>query len=310
LFVLNRALDYPEVFDQDADLFWRLRPNQTVTSRFFEGRTYRINDDGLRGPAIPAIKSRRRVLLLGNSCTFGWGVARDSTFASMLQQRLGDDYLVINAGIPGYSSLQGRRFLERDLVFLQPDFVVAMFGWNDQWAAASEIADKDQPHRSRWLVAIQNRLARLHTYRLLKKLLLDMTMPPPDDLFDRHAPVYRVSFDDYYANLREICQTADRFNAQCILMTEPQPSNLSYGVEVSGHPAVLRHQQYNATVRALAQAEGLPLVDAARAFDDHDNLYDNVRKDYIHFNARGHALIARLLEAKIRQLDSRRGAIR
>ena len=62
---------------------------------------------------------------------------------------LGGKYEVINAGIPGYTSLQGERFLKSDLLKLEPDIVPIMFAWNDHWAAASGIADKDQVRSSK-----------------------------------------------------------------------------------------------------------------------------------------------------------------
>lgn len=301
-FILNRDLDYPEVFDRDCDLFWRLRPGQTVTSRFFEGKTYRINEQGLRGPEIPPVKNEKRILLMGNSCMFGWGVSGEQSTAGRLGQRLDSGFLVINAGVPGYSSLQGLRLLERDLVLLRPDYVVAMYGWNDEWAAAGGIADKDQKSPPRPLVAAQNMLARWHTYRLLKKLLLSVTEPDIDSLWSRTAPVYRVSLDDFRTNLLEICRTAERFNAVPILVTEPQPSNLEYGAQVSGHPAVRQHERYNDVVLSLARDEGFVLVDAAREFERYGNLYDNARRDFIHFNAAGHAVLADLLAGTIRSL--------
>ena len=48
-FVVNHALDYPEVFLRNKKLFWKLKPNQTVTSKFFQGHSYRINSAGLHG---------------------------------------------------------------------------------------------------------------------------------------------------------------------------------------------------------------------------------------------------------------------
>ena len=67
LFVLNRALDYPDVFEKDHDLFWRFRKYRVVTSKFFEGKTYRINSFGLRGDEITDVKNKKRILFLGNS---------------------------------------------------------------------------------------------------------------------------------------------------------------------------------------------------------------------------------------------------
>lgn len=302
-FVLNRALDYPEVFERDAELFWRLRPNQTITSRFFEGRTYRINEYGLRGGPIAGTPASARVLLLGNSCMFGWGISDSQTIAKQTEQFLGEGFEVINAGVPGYTSLQGRRLFEKHLVDLEPTIVAVMFGWNDQWAAAEGIPDKEQEFASQWLLDVQNTLARLHTYRVMKKLILSTVEPSMDSLFDRSAPVRRVDTESFWDNLMAIGYLAETIGAVPILITEPQPTNPAYGEAVAGHAAVRYHQRYNRVVRELARQTDWPLVDAAAEFDRRDDLYDNPRRDFIHFNARGHGLIAQMLAETIAEID-------
>ncbi|UCD94244.1 MAG: hypothetical protein JSU69_10850, partial [Candidatus Zixiibacteriota bacterium] len=119
-FLVNRALDYPEVFKKDYHLFWRFRPSQTIKSRFFEGREYRINSSGLRGDEIPPKSEKIRIVALGNSCTFGWRMRDDETYAKQLERIINGDTSLpqvetINAGIPGYSSFQGQRFFDSDM---------------------------------------------------------------------------------------------------------------------------------------------------------------------------------------------------
>lgn len=302
-FILNRAIDYPDVFARDSELFWRLRPNQTITSRFFEGHTYRINSLGFRGDPIAETPTRPRILLLGNSCMFGWGVADSQTIAGRIEQQLDGGFEAINAGVPGYSSLQGRRLLETRLTGLRPQVIAIMFGWNDQWAAAEQIPDKDQQFAAQWVLEIQNTLARLHTYRVMKKLILSSVEPSMDSLFDRRAPVRRVDTENFWDNLVAMGYLAETVGATPILITEPQPLNPAYGEEVINHPPVRYHQRYNQVARELAREMGWPLIDAAAEFDHYDNLYDDPRSDYIHFNSRGHQLIAELLAKKIAAID-------
>ena len=130
-FVVNRALDYPGVFLKDKKLFWKLKPDQTVTSKFFQGHTYRINSDGQRDKEISKEKHKPRIIALGNSCTFGWGIDSDLIYTRRLEQILDEHYEIINAGVPGYSSFQGQIYFESDLVKLKADYVLILFGWND-----------------------------------------------------------------------------------------------------------------------------------------------------------------------------------
>ena len=300
-FVLNRALDYPDVFQKDYELFWRFRPDQIVTSKFFEGKTYRINSLGLHGEEVKSRKAGMRILILGNSCSFGWGVSYQDTYAERLEVLLGNECEVINGAIPGYSSLQGRRFLEKELIHLQPDIILILFAWNDHWAAANGIADKDQQFPPRAIIAVQNFLSRFHSYRLMKRLLLSTVEKNSDSLFDKTAPVYRVGLSDYKCNLRAICQIARSRGATPILLTSPIPSLSTYYPSGSKSPMHNFHEKYNQVVRELSVSDSIDLIDLAWEFDRYDDLFDDAHNDPIHFNVKGHRVAAELLAGYIRE---------
>lgn len=307
-FVLNRALDYPSVFKKDAQLFWRFRTDRTVTSRFFEGRSYRINSRGLRGDDISHTKTKQRILTLGNSCTFGWAVTDEQTYAHQLEMMLDGDYEVINAGIPGYSTVQGLRFFEQELLELKPDIVTIMFAWNDHWIAADRIADKDQEFPPQILLDCQNQLSRLSSYRLLKKLLLSQLEADPDSTWDRDILVYRVSHQDFAKNLLAICRLCIDRGITPILLTSPAPSLDRYGHNRGWAPIVRFHQIYCWQTRQVATALDVDLVDAEMKLNRHEGMYDDTRHDFIHFNAAGHRIIAEVLADKVRELEGREAA--
>src|SRR5690349_15789398 len=65
----------------------------------------RTNSLGLRGPEV-AEDGTARILAVGDSCTFGWGVAEGQSYPvqleTVLDRTLGAHrYQVINAGVPG-----------------------------------------------------------------------------------------------------------------------------------------------------------------------------------------------------------------
>ena len=304
-FVLNRALDYPDVFKKDQQLFWRFRTDRSVTSRFFEGRSYQINSRGLRGDEVGQHKTKERILTLGNSCTFGWAVTDEQTYSHQLEMMLDGDYEIINGGIPGYSSVQGLRFLEQELLELQPDIVTIMFAWNDHWVAADRISDKDQEFPPQLLLDFQNQLSRLQSYRLLKKLLLSQLEVHPDSAWDRDSIVYRVSHQDFATNLIDICKLCTDRGITPILLTSPAPSLDRYGHNRGWAPVVRFHQIYCWQTRQVATALNMDLIDAEMELNRHDGMYDDTRHDFIHFNAAGHRIIAGLLADKVRELEVR-----
>ena len=294
-FVLNRALDYPEIFKKDYDLFWRLSPDNEVSSKFFIGKTYHINSLGLHGPDINLKKDKPRLLSLGNSCTFGWGVNYDQSYIRQLEKMLNEEYEIINGAIPGYTSLQGKRFYNSDLKQLKADIITIMFAFNDHWAAASQISDKEQMPLPQFLITIQNQLSKLHTYRLLKKGLLSTIEQHPDSLFDRQSPVYRVNPEDYSININELVDSIIADNARPILLTSPIPSLEKY--YPAGYKSGLHsfHEKYNQIMREIAAEKNIELVDLAIEFDKYDNLFDDPLVDPIHFNALGHKIAAQLI---------------
>ncbi len=296
-FVVNRSLDYPEVFKKDHDLFWRFRPSIDISSKFFEGKRYRIDSYGLRGDEIPPKSNKIRIIALGNSCTFGWGMADSDTYEKQLEGMVnGDTSLpqveVINAGIPGYSSFQGRRFYVSDISRLKPDIVLIMFAWNDQWAAADNIPDNMQKLPPQSILNIQNSVSRLQIYRLIKKLLLSSIEKPLDSVLNKKSPVYRVSFVDFYDNLNVIVNYARSEKTKPILLTSPIPALDKYYPSGRVSPMHKFHDYYNMQTRLLSRNAQIPVIDIAREFDNFNNLYDNAPQDPIHFNAAGHRVVA------------------
>jgi lysophospholipase L1-like esterase len=95
-----------------------------------------ISSQGLRDREFPPAPppGRTRILMLGDSLTFGWGVPADKTYAKRLEDMLrkaGHDVEVINAGVGNYNTeMEVEYFLERGAKF-QPHYVVLNYFIND-----------------------------------------------------------------------------------------------------------------------------------------------------------------------------------
>ena len=296
-FILNRALDYPEVFQRDENLFWRLRPSQIIESRFFENNRFKINSLGLRGDEIEPASDKIRIVGLGNSCTFGWRTEENKIYLRQLEKLINSDTTlpqveIINAGIPGYTSFQGQRFFIEEISSLKPDLVLMMFGWNDQWASADNIADKNQDFPPQFILNIQDFVSRLKIYRLMRKLILSTTEKPIAETLNKTEQVYRVSFEDFYKNLNSIIQETKNINSIAMILTSPIPSLENYYRPGSKSNMHIFHNYYNEQARLLAIDTKSALIDAASEFDNYNNLFDDAKIDPIHFNNEGHRILA------------------
>ncbi|MCC6159290.1 MAG: hypothetical protein IT350_14665 [Deltaproteobacteria bacterium] len=126
------------IIERDSALMWRNRPDLRTE---FAGVPVRADRRGFRISAErpAAIDDRRsdapRIVCLGESPTFGWGVRFEDAYPArvekLLSERLGRAVEVVNAGMIGYSSHQGRLLLEREILALRPDIVSVPFVIND-----------------------------------------------------------------------------------------------------------------------------------------------------------------------------------
>ncbi|MBU1862081.1 MAG: SGNH/GDSL hydrolase family protein [Candidatus Omnitrophica bacterium] len=100
--------------------------------------TIQTNRWGLRGTDYDASRLSNpavtKVLLLGDSYTFGYGVNREDTFAYKLETLLnasGNAFLVINAGVGGWGTLQEITYAKDHFRVFKPDIIVFTFCRND-----------------------------------------------------------------------------------------------------------------------------------------------------------------------------------
>jgi lysophospholipase L1-like esterase len=96
-----------------------------------------LNSHGLRDVEIPYAKppGEKRILLLGDSVAFGWGVTQGETVSDrmepLLSARTGEDWQVINAGVNGYNTEQEEIFLRLEGLSYSPDIVILIYVDND-----------------------------------------------------------------------------------------------------------------------------------------------------------------------------------
>ena len=125
--------------DHDG-LLHDLRPHAKATH---DGINYATNNDGLREDYDYALEKPpgvRRVVLLGDSFVFGWGLHLEHTMSHQLISLLdGTKWEVLNMGVPAYNTANEVLFLEERGLKYHPDVVVLMYHPNDAGFATNTV---------------------------------------------------------------------------------------------------------------------------------------------------------------------------
>jgi hypothetical protein len=95
--------------------------------------SYTTNAQGHRGPVLPLSNRylRPNVVVLGDSYTFGYGIADGEEYPAQMRRLLGDSHDVVNLGVGGWGLTQEiRRYYELGRLY-EPQVVVLQFTGND-----------------------------------------------------------------------------------------------------------------------------------------------------------------------------------
>ncbi|MEE9126576.1 MAG: GDSL-type esterase/lipase family protein [Planctomycetota bacterium] len=288
--------------DPDPRIRFTLRPG-------FDARIgddhYRVNQLGLRGGPVPLEKpaGTRRILIVGDSYAFGFGVDEPDTLAARLQDDLRKDHgdvTVLNMGVPGYQTGQELGRLERDGFRLQPDLVILVYYANDNVAASFHY----DPERKicyvdelplplgfkRFMIrfALYAMATKAYTAHLERSGVLEARNPD-------HMGVTRSRL----AKIADLCR---KQNVKLLLVAIPALAS-STDLVNEDHIDTRLHRQ----ILAHAQSEGIPAVDfraeLIRVGKPIEELIltDGERVD-MHLTGEGYTMLARQIAARIREV--------
>lgn len=231
-----------EVLEEDSALWWKQRADLDVD---FFGGALTTDAQGWR-PVVGASNEAGstgakpyRILILGASPSFGWGVDDDQTYASRLQQ-MADRELpgrveVANAASIAYSSQQGLTLLDQTLARYTPDLVTVSFVINDvdgfRFFRNDGRPDAELSPTRPLAVAFRNLVRRSAFARVLSgwveaaRRSAPASVEAPD--FALVAGPNRVSEADYRKNLLAFDERARRYGFELVWVL--MPVNLPLG---------------------------------------------------------------------------------
>jgi len=307
--VVLRLMGYGnlEIYQPDLKLYWRLKPDQDCYTKV-DRRPVHINSHGTRGAEFSVEKppGTVRVLSLGDSRTFGWGLKERETysveFGRLLQERLkssgatGNRVEIINAGVNAWSFQQMLVFYRDVAAAWKPDYVLVAEG--NLWTQFSEKNSPEFAEKFMARVRLKNLLRRFALYHYVVEVKLN-------DFYARHRtkfipvdPKQDALFKEQQQSdpntafreaIEGICQVAQTNGAVPVLLFLPRLDELTATSQVP----------IRAIKQDLAARFQTPLVDVTGEIARGGKaLY--LDADPVHFNAEGNAIIARKIVASIR----------
>lgn len=244
-----------------------------------------INDLGLRGPNVPANKAEDeiRLLSLGDSSVYGYGVADEEIFlevaAELLEERQGGTVRAVNGALPGYSTRQALQVLRDIGPTVQPDWLVIACIWSD-------LFHTDEPLEPE---AGESPLAAVRMMKhLLQPWLPARTIGWWDPTQDIGTPgpgkTPRVAIAQYMDNLHTLATEGEALGARPVFLMLPAPIDL----DPAGPPDYVL--DYRAAMQTVADEVGAPLTDGPRYFVRHDAANGDFF-DQVHPSVSGHEML-------------------
>lgn len=285
-----------EIYAADPLLYWRLKPNQNCFTKI-DHRPVHVNSLGTRGPEFNPSKPANifRVLSLGDSRTFGWGLSEAESYSGVLERLLREKVgskkkiEVINAGVNAWSFSQMSVYFREIGLGYQPDVVV--LGEANLWTQFSE---KNSPEFVRSFmnrVRLKNFLRRFALYHYVVEVKLKEVYehhrtrfipvdPQQDALFKEQQQ--KDPYGAFRESIESLCKLAQTNGVKPVLLflptlTDLQSTNIAPVFKIKSDVS-----------RRLA----IPLVDMTPEIAPKGKaLY--LEGDPVHLNAEGNDLIGR-----------------
>ena len=287
------------IFEGDPLLLWRLKPN--LNHAVWDFTVLSTNPQHFRAdyPIVTKPVGTFRIVCLGDSVTFGYRVPvvwpdkpteydpEWLPYPMLLEKHLraanpNRKIEVFPMAVPGYTSHQGLAWLRRDIGWLEPDLVIASFGWND--VSFSDVPDRDAirtdwyPVAVRWL--IDHSQAFAHATRWLRSKNQPVAQAQPV------KPVTRVSEQEYLDNFTEIVRLARAKGVGLIVIGAP------YRDMKTNPPEAALMKQYRGGLKSAMEQRQVPYLEVLELTEAAGSVNEGFFGELIHPNHIGHRLLA------------------
>lgn len=318
-----------KILKPDEELGWVTRSN--LKTEFEEQKLF-TDQKGLRIPQENPSQESKRILVLGPSSAFGWGVEYGEAWPALISENN-----VLNASQIAYSIVQGEKLYnklnEQDLLTIKT--VIIAYGVND----IDRFRFFDQENMSDVEYFNQLKANRLDTIIYSSGILSLLARGYQESKIYLHCgyqkpPIQRVGVDEFTKHLRALIFELRKRNIEVLLVNSPN----AIQVEASDTNADESDRLYRESADAAAQKQcalsrrlffeakkyeswrvirdinrinlamerigselNVPVADIASRLDGEDK--KSLFVDPIHFSVKGHQLAADVIKKKLKELN-------
>lgn len=321
----DRAETTPGLIVKDELLGFKQAPNFTakhINTNSEFAVTITTNSLGLRSREIEKEKTRKRVLVLGDSVVWGFGVEDNETFASILNEETGG-FEFINAALSDYSTRQELDYLKRDGIKLEPDVVMlGFFVGNDFVDNLVRSGNASMKVESSWFKNLKRGvrkniktydflMSRLRGIYQIRMFLVKTGLANNEDFYQ-----YRIYMKDYdndvnqavnitFSYIDEMNSLAKKENVTFVMVLIPP----KYQIYDKEWESALAYNRFKADdvertkptiiLKDFCRKNNITCIDL---LDDLQSIKEDMylTKDTSHFNALGHRIIANILKDKFK----------
>lgn len=253
------------------------KPNQSAE---LQGVDIRINSLGFRGPELsPDYNIKHRIAVVGDSVALGWGVKESETLSGQLEQRLGPEYEVINAGVGNMNLAQIVAHWSEVNAQISVDTVVLL--------VTPRAAEKQRQPSKSWLLRNSELCALVSSF----VQQISLGAKGKSSLIDSYKALWsegesRNAMLKAFADLSAL-QARRNFKMLIVMIPETNDMN-NYAFGFIGE-----------TVAEVAIQYQWTYVDPLNLFKGVESTYWQVSKNDVHLNGKAFAVIADEIVGKL-----------
>ncbi len=288
----------PTYIMDDPVLPFSMKPNSQSKSIY--GKIFKINNHGLRGPDFYKFKKDeiKRILILGDSVTYGYCVNYSETFSGILHEQLSSsgklNTEIINAGHNGFNIKDSANYYEKYGKEFDPDIVIIAITASDNTSQSIEYLIKDgigYSKNSKWVMVppfIKSNLRNSSLYMTIGLAKARIDFMRRNHQIDQYIDDTNTLINSVKVDIENLNKYSSSINTPLWIISVPSKLDVEKGEY---------YENLFNDIQNLSKKLNIPFIDTLKDFDNTKQNY--CLNDGAHPSQIGHSVIANNLYKKI-----------